>query len=70
VLFTIHTHLAPLREALTTPAAAAALADRVRDLQGDLARYKGIAPIRVPLLAWLERRAATKKDGLNQPNLD
>jgi hypothetical protein len=50
--------VAPLAEALRTPAAAVALAARVRDLPEDLARYKSIAPIRAPLLAWLERRAA------------
>jgi hypothetical protein len=58
VLFTIRTHVAPLAEALRTPTAAVALAARVRDLPEDLARYKSIAPIRAPLLAWLERRAA------------
>jgi len=57
VLFTIHTRLGPLAEALRTPAAVRALAARVRDLPEDLARYKSIAPIREPLLAWLERRA-------------
>ena len=58
VLFTIHTHVEPLAEALGTPAAAATLGARIRDLPEDLARYKGIAPIRAPLLAWLEGRAA------------
>ena len=58
VLFTIHTYVAPLAEALRAPGAANALAARVRDLPEDLARYKSIAPIRAPLLAWLERRAA------------
>jgi dimethylamine monooxygenase subunit A len=58
ILFTIHTSVVPLAEALRTPAAAKALAARVRDMPEDLARYKGIAPIRAPLLAWLERRAA------------
>ena len=58
VLFTIHTSVVPLAEALRTPAATNALAARVRAMPEDLARYKGIAPIRMPLLAWLERRAA------------
>jgi dimethylamine monooxygenase subunit A len=57
VLFTIHTSVVPLAEALRTPAAKA-LAARVRAMPEDLARYKSIAPIRAPLLAWLERRAA------------
>jgi hypothetical protein len=35
-----------------------ALALRVRELPADMAAYKGIAAIRAPLLAWLERRAA------------
>jgi dimethylamine monooxygenase subunit A len=58
VLFTIHTSVVPLAEALGTPAATKTLAARVRAMPEDLARYKGIAPIRAPLLAWLKRRTA------------
>jgi dimethylamine monooxygenase subunit A len=58
VLFTIHTSVVPLADVLGTPAAAKALAARVRAMPEELARYKSIAPIRAPLFAWLERRAA------------
>lgn len=57
VLFTIRTHVAPLADALDRPAAAAALAARVREMPEAMARYKNIAPVRAPLLAWLDARA-------------
>jgi hypothetical protein len=58
VLFGIRTHVDPLGAAIDTPAAAQALADRVRELPPAMAAYKGIAAIREPLLGYLERRAA------------
>jgi hypothetical protein len=60
VLFTIRTHVERLVEVLDEPASAAALAARVREMPDAIARYKSIAPVRGPLLAWLERRAATQ----------
>jgi hypothetical protein len=57
VLFGIRTHVDPLAAAIDTPAAARALADRIRELPPAMAAYKGIAPIREALLGWLERLA-------------
>jgi hypothetical protein len=56
VVFGIRTYVEPLAE--VTPEVAQALALRVREMPADMAAYKGIAAIRAPLLAWLERRAA------------
>jgi len=58
VLFTIHTYVEPLGAALDSAPAARALAERVREMPEAMARYKSIWPIRGPLLAWLDRRAA------------
>jgi Haem-dependent oxidative N-demethylase, alpha subunit-like len=60
VLFTIRTYVEPLARAIDTPASARALAARLPDA---MAAYKGIAPIRAPLLAWLEGRAAAWETG-------
>jgi hypothetical protein len=59
VVFGIRTYLEPLAE--MTPDAAQALAVRVREMPADMAAYKGIAAVRAPLLAWLERRAAERR---------
>jgi hypothetical protein len=56
VVFGIRTYVEPL--AGVSPEVAQALALRVREMPADMAAYKGIATIRAPLLAWLERRAA------------
>jgi dimethylamine monooxygenase subunit A len=56
VLFGIRTHLAPLAAAIDGPAAAQALAARIVEMPEGMARYKGIAAIRAPLLAWLQAR--------------
>jgi hypothetical protein len=57
VVFGIHTHVDPLHDAIDSPAAAQALAARIREMPDAMARYKSILPIRAPLLAWLDRRA-------------
>jgi len=57
VLFTIRTYVEPLVRVVDTPATARALVARLAELPDAMAAYKGIAPIRAPLLAWLERRA-------------
>jgi dimethylamine monooxygenase subunit A len=57
VVFGIHTHVDPLAAAIDSPAAARALAARIREMPDAMARYKSILPIREPLLAWLDRRA-------------
>ena len=46
VLFGIRTHLEPLAAAIDGPAAARALAARMREMPAAMAAYKGIAPIR------------------------
>lgn len=58
VLFGIRTHVEPLAEVTAAPLVARALADRVREMPDAMARYKSIAGIRQPLLAYLDRRAA------------
>jgi hypothetical protein len=58
VLFGIHTYVEPLGDALDSPQVARALAERVREMPEAMARYKSIWPIRTPLLAYLDRRAA------------
>ena len=63
VLFGIRTHLAPLAAAIDRPAAARALAARVREMPPAMAAYKGIAAIRDALLSWLESRAGGPGQG-------
>jgi dimethylamine monooxygenase subunit A len=58
VAFGIRTHVEPLADAIDSPHAARALAARIREMPEPMARYKSILPIRAPLLAWLDRRAA------------
>ena len=58
VVFGIHTHVDPLEDAIDSPEAARALAARIGEMPDPMARYKSILPIRAPLLAWLDRRAA------------
>jgi hypothetical protein len=57
VLFGIRTYVEPLATAIDNAAAAQALAARIAELPDAMARYKGILPIREPLLAWLGERA-------------
>jgi hypothetical protein len=57
VLFGIHTYVERLATAVDDARAALALAARIREMPDAMARYKGIAPIREPLLAWLAQRA-------------
>jgi hypothetical protein len=58
VVFGIRTYVERLADATATPAVAQALAQRIREMPPATATYKGIAPIREPLLAYLEQRAA------------
>lgn len=60
VVFGIHTYVDPLEDAIRSPAAASALAARIREMPHDMARYKSILPIREPLLAWLDGRAGAQ----------
>jgi hypothetical protein len=57
VVFGIHTHVDPLAKAIDSPAAAQALAARIREMPEPTARYKSLWPIRAPLLAWLDGQA-------------
>ena len=59
VLFGIRTYVEPLATAIDDAAAAAALAARIGEMPDAMARYKGIAPIREPLLAWLAAARAS-----------
>jgi hypothetical protein len=58
VVFTIRTHVTRLDRAIATRASAAELAALVRALPEATRRYKQIAPVAAPLLAWLDARAA------------
>jgi hypothetical protein len=58
VVFGIRTNVERLAAVTATPAIARALALRIREMPPATATYKGIAPIREPLLAYLEQRAA------------
>ena len=57
VLFGIRTYVEPLASAVDGAQAAQGLAARIEELPEAMARYKGILPIRAPLLAWLAERA-------------
>jgi hypothetical protein len=57
VVFGIRTYVEPLAEVAAVPATAKALADRIREMPPATAVYKGIASIREPLLAYLDRAA-------------
>jgi hypothetical protein len=60
VVFSIHTSVDPLAEAIDRPEGARALAARIREMPEPMARYKSILPIREPLLAWLDARARAR----------
>lgn len=57
-VFTIHVRVQPLAEVLHTPQRAAALRDAVASMSPAVLDYRGLAGVREPLLAWLDRRAA------------
>jgi dimethylamine monooxygenase subunit A len=58
VLFTIRTSVTPLSWFSSQPGEAARLAAAVRAIPDDVAGYKGVAPVREPVLAWLDSVAA------------
>jgi hypothetical protein len=58
VLFGIRVHSYPLAAAITTPAAAAQLAEAVRALPEATQHYKSLKAFGPALLAWLDARAA------------
>jgi hypothetical protein len=57
VVFGIRSLVRPLAEVAAEPGVAAALAARLREMEPGMAGYKGIPPMRAPLLAWLDRVA-------------
>lgn len=57
VLFTIRTHVHPIGDAITTPAAARGLAGALRDMAPTLWAYRRMDRIGPPLLAWLDARS-------------
>ncbi len=57
VVFGIRSLVRPLAEIAAEPGVAAALAARLREMEPGMAVYKGIPPMRQPLLAWLDRTA-------------
>ncbi len=60
VLFGIRVHSYPLGRVIGTPALARDLAGAVRALPDAIVHYKSLRPIRAPLLAWLDARAAAR----------
>lgn len=58
-VFTIEVNLAPLAEAVAQPARAAALHAAIASMSDAVLAYRGLTPVREPLLAWLAGRAGT-----------
>ncbi|WP_119156856.1 heme-dependent oxidative N-demethylase subunit alpha family protein [Caldimonas tepidiphila] len=56
-LFMIHVEVRPLRDALQSPARAAALRDALATMSDAVLAYRGLAPVRDRLLAWLDVRS-------------
>ena len=57
ILFGIRVHVYPLRDAITTRATAARLAEAIRALPESTSLYKSLPSIRAALVDWLDRRA-------------
>jgi dimethylamine monooxygenase subunit A len=60
VVFGIRVHVYPLERVIERPTQAAALADAVRALPGEILHYKSVLPFRDAALAWLDSRSASK----------
>jgi len=56
-LFTIRVGVVPLADSVSTPARAAALHDAIASMTPAVLAYRGLAPVRDDLLAWLAARA-------------
>ncbi len=54
ILFTIRTHVYPLRRVTAVPGAASRLAEAIRAMPPDMRHYKSFAPFADPLLAYLD----------------
>jgi hypothetical protein len=57
VVFTVRTHVTPLRHAVPTANDARALAAAVRSLPPEIVAYRGMGAVTAPLLAWLDARS-------------
>ena len=62
VLFGIRVHVYPLAAAIASPETAASLAQAVRALPEQTARYKSLPLIRDAVLTWLDQAARTHRD--------
>ena len=61
VVFTIRTYITRLDAAIAARETAAELAGSIRAMPEESRRYKHIAPVAAPLLAWLDARAAAPR---------
>lgn len=59
-VFTIFVEVKPLAEAAAVPARAGALRDAIASMSPAVLDYRGLAPARDGLVAWLDRRAAER----------
>lgn len=57
-LFTIRVETTPLANAIDSPAKARAAHDGIATMSENVLAYRGLTPVREPLLAWLQARAA------------
>lgn len=57
-VFTIHIEVQPLAEVLDPPARAQALHDAIASMSPEVLAYRGLQPVREPLLHWLRLRAS------------
>jgi hypothetical protein len=55
-IFTIHVEVQPLRDAVVSPAQAQRLHDALATMSANVLAYRGLAPVRDRLLAWLVQR--------------
>jgi dimethylamine monooxygenase subunit A len=56
-VFTIHTEVTPLRQALQTPAQAALVHDSLASMSPAVLAYRELGTVQAPLLAWLAQQA-------------
>ena len=63
IFFTIHIWVGPIAAQLGHAGRAERIAEQLASLPEDTERYKRLAPIRAPLIAWLRRRAEQPSPG-------
>lgn len=56
-VFTIHTEVMPLRQAIQTPEQAARVHDSLASMSPNVLAYRELTTVRAPLLAWLAQQA-------------